>query len=413
MSVWRYTAIARDAGSVHRGAMAGADALDVRTRLRRQGLEPLDVRRQRDPIGRMGQRLAPTLRACQRRSRSRRRSELFESLAGLLAVGTPLDGALRLLASSSGSDRDTRRGAVLLEESVRGGRSFAEAMERAPGWFDRAEIAAIRAAERTGRLEPCLDRLAERLRRRSVLTSRIVGAFVYPAVVSVVGVGVVVFLSTHTLPQLAAVIQDAGSESPWLTNAVIAAGQILLRWGWLIVLMLLIGSLLAPWWGAALGRWRPCRVAVRRLAQLGAFRTPLTASLARELATLLHSGVTLAHALAAAGPTVRGLGSADVRRGLTDAVERLQQGEPLSAALSRSACFDAEFRQLIALGEESGTLPELLDRYAERAQDRAERAVDRLARLIEPAAVLLLAALVGVVVMAAVLPMIRLQETVL
>jgi general secretion pathway protein F len=142
---------------------------------------------------------------------------------------------------------------------------------------------------------------------------------------------------------------------------------------------------------------------VRRLA---------VARLATGLAALVRTGVPLVDAIRIVAPTLPGLAAAGLRRRLAIAAERVERGDDLADGLDDPLWFDEEMRRLIQVGQASGELPALLMRIGERYERQARRSIDRLAALLEPAVILLLAALVGLVVMGAVLPLIRLQEVI-
>ena len=119
-----------------------------------------------------------------------------------------------------------------------------------------------------------------------------------------------------------------------------------------------------------------------------------------------HAFVVALEALRVVAPTANG----GLRGALNDAAERLEQGAELDHAFDETIWFDAEFRRLLEVGQSSGELPEVLTRLSRRGERRTRRLLDRLTTLLEPAVILALAALVGLVVMAAVLPLVRLQE---
>ena len=150
-----------------------------------------------------------------------------------------------------------------------------------------------------------------------------------------------------------------------------------------------------PLW---LRRWSPH--VLRKLA---------VARLSIQLAELLRTGVPMVEALRVVAPTTPGL---TLRRRLLEAADRVERGEDIAAALDDEHWFDGEFQRLLQIGQTSGELDTLLDRLGHRYARQANRMIDRLATLLEPAVILTLAVLVGLVVMAAILPLLRLQEVV-
>lgn len=405
--IYRYRAIPLPGSNVNAavGELSADSPADVRSSLRRIGLLAVDVRPARRRIGLQYIPLAPLLH---RHLRSRRRgvkSEILDGLATMLEAGIPLDESIATLA---GSRSKARTLLAELREGVRGGGSLSSAIEAQPGWFDAAEVAMCRAGEVSGELPGVLRTLAERHHRSGELMAKVAQALAYPAIVLVVGLGVVIFLSTKTLPDLASILHSAQIPTPRLTTVVMAFGQGLAGWWWLLVFAAILAAAaalalprLARRRGTEIPAWlRP--PAVLRQAQL--------AEALLSLAELLRVGVPMTEALRVTAPSAGGPGSGRLRSLLIGAADRLEGGERISRALDDGLYFDGELIRLIAVGESAGELDEILAHVGERTRRRARRTIDRLASLLEPAVILLLAAMVGVVVMAAVLPLIRLQE---
>ncbi|MCH8166194.1 MAG: type II secretion system F family protein [Planctomycetes bacterium] len=440
MTVWRYTAVGmqRAAGTDRRarriGELAGECAADVRAALRRIGLQVIDLRPVRSSrTGRSNhagslswwhEARRSLLGSAHRYFRGRRRhqrAELYDSLATMLSSGLPLLEAVDTLIGTT--TRSTRfmghfRGSALrfmlvnIREQLRSGSSLAQAMSEHPSWFEGSEIAMVQAGQHSGTLPEVLRSVAQRHERSGELSHKLISALAYPSIVAMVGLGVVVFLSTKTLPDLTQVLADADIETPALTAQVMAFGQFLAGY-WLAIVLVLFGLIAmvvvaagaAARWGVELPRW------LRRLSPK-VLRRMAVARLSLQLAQLLRSGVPMVEALRVLAPTTSGggaLGSSLDRR-LLAAADHVERGEELSAALDDEHWFDPEFRRLLEIGQASGELDVLLERIGHRYARQANRLIDRLATLLEPCVILALAMLVGMVVMAAVLPLLRMQE---
>lgn len=408
MSVFRYVGIPLEGGALRRGEAVGETPAQVRAALRRVGLQVLELHPERRPMPLLPARF-PSLDRMRRSRRSAQKAELFDALSTLLACGGALDAALESqLSGQGGREASARRAFVLeLREAIRAGRSLHEAAAQHPGWCSPQEVAILESAQRTGTLAAALASLAQRCEQEESTQARIAGALAYPAVVAVLAAGAFLFLSNHTLPQLTAILEEAKIEVPPLTAAVIAAGRAALRWGWMVLPA--IGALLlgAPWLRrrlaaserpslAALGRWTPRFARRRALAQW-----------ASGMAHLLGAGVPAVEALSVLAPTVS---SAALGEGLTAAARRVERGEPLSLALSKAASLDPEIATLLEVGERSGELPTLLERLAARLERSSRRELERWTALLEPAAIVLLAIAIGIVVMAAAAAMVSLQK---
>ncbi|MBX3365201.1 MAG: type II secretion system F family protein [Phycisphaeraceae bacterium] len=330
----------------------------------------------------------------------------------LLESGIPLAEALRTLEKTT-RRRSLRRLLRLIRDGVTSGHALSASAEQFPDWFDQAECAMLRAGEEAGELIRILYALAQRRRRSGDLLHRFIAVLTYPALVLIVGTCVAVYLSTRTLPQMLEILHAASIPVPALTNLVITCGQAAAAWWWLLPIVLMIV--------VAAGRAEPFRHLARALNRNHCARRLTLPRFAREaaladlclvLAELLRAGLPLVDAMRCAASVVRGPGSFALRNELTDVVHALTQGHDLSESLRHPAWFDAEFRQLICVAEEAGELHVVLERIGERRRRSAERRIDRVALMAEPAAIVALSLLVGLVVLAAVLPLVSLQNAI-
>lgn len=425
MSTWRYVAIPIDAAAPTRakrtGEMSGTTAADVRASLRRIGfrvvrMQEVRANPRRDSGGAGGAGaetgLLVTLRArlhgYASARRREKRAELYDGLATMLASGVPLLEAVDTLLMTT---RDARRSSlrlmlVELKEALRSGSALSDAMGGMPSWFEPSEIAIVAAGERSGTLESVLRGLSERHQSSGELTNRLTGALAYPFLVTLVGIAVVIFLSVGTLPELVGVLDDSGIEAPALTLHVMSFGQTIASHGLTIVVVAAVslGALLLTSTALASRGWQPPRWMTRLRPRV--VRRIAVARFSLQLGEMLRSGVPMADAIRVLAPTSGG----SFRNLLTNAAARLERGDEFAHAFGDDIWFDAEYRRLLDVGQATGELDQLLDRIGQRYARQARRLIDRLTSLLEPAVILVLAALVGVVVMAAVLPLLRLQE---
>jgi len=413
MSIWRYTAVpvaSTGGGTARTGEIAGDSAAAVRQALRAVGLQVVELRplaRRRAPFGMSG---AQFWQGHLRKRRRSPRAEIFDGAATMLDAGMPLLEAFDTVLRTVSRRRANLRAMLAeLREGVRSGASLAQAMGEHPSWFDPAEIAMVGSGEHGGNLSGVLHALAEGHERSGELAQRWIGALSYPAIVACVGFWVVIFLSTKTLPDIVGILRDADVEIPALTASVMAFGQGLAsHWvlALLVALLLLACAAFVPHLVASYGREGPAWLG--RLHPRVSRRMAI-AGLCSRLADLVRSGVPLVEGLRVLAPTVS---SPLFRRRILEAVAELEQGGDLSSALSDEHWFDPEFARLLGLAQASGELDPMLERIAKRYERQSRRLIDRMTTLLEPLVILVLAALVGTVVLAAVLPMIRLQEVI-
>ena len=415
MGVWRYKAAPAAGGGLRSGEMSGETAADVRASLRRIGLTVIDLKPARSARDRSHHAswTAPLRRSLNRRLRARRvahKADTLDGLATLIEAGVPMAEALGSIADGSSSDRATRRMLGDVLESVRGGEPLAEAMSHHRSWFDAAEVAMIRAGQHAGELPSVLRSLAERHERSGELSGKLASALTYPLIVTLVGLGVVVFLSTRTLPDLVTILSDAEVDPPALTVAVIGFGRGLLRLAPVLLIAVLAVVVLVPlasvglkWIRITLPTW-PVAWTPRLLRRLMVGESLLS------LAEMLRAGVPMAEGLRVLAPTLGGPISGRLGERYESAAKALERGESVQQSLSDDRWFDPELQRLVSIGSSAGELDDMLQRVGERYRRASRRAIDRLAGLLEPAVILALAVGVGVVVMAAILPLIRLRE---
>ena len=414
MAVFRYQATELASGAPKRGELVADSPQQVRVALRRMGLLPAQVRELgsedatasiRHPARRALQQF---LQRMGRQRRQARLVEFYESLSALLAAGVPIVGALDTLARSGRErQRHDELGTVCrrLSDAVRRGESVGAAMEREPGWFGPIDVALIRASEESGTTERTLLEVAAHHGRSEELRTRLMVALAYPALLVVFGLGVVAFLTTTTLPQLAGVLQDALVEVPGATAVLLAIGAAITEYPLLIIAGVVAAIGLLMWLA------RTPRLARARL------RTPLlgrillrsqTASMASLLSRLLRCGLPLTEALELVCPSI---GNARLRRAFEQLSDELRSGRSVASSLSGTGLFEPVFCRVLEVGEESGELASALEMIRARYRDSARRLIDRLAATLEPVVILLLAAAVGFVVYGAIAPMLRLTQT--
>jgi len=301
-----YTFEALDAqGATQKGLIDADTARAARTQLRARGLVPLQVEpAAASAAGASGQGLRRELWA----SKAFNATGLMvwtRQLAGLVLAGMPLERALSALTEEAEADRQRHLCASLRAE-VSGGTAFARALAQFPREFDTAYTAVIAAGEQSGQLGTVLNRLADDLEAREALKNKLIGASLYPAIVSLMAVAIVIFLVSYVVPQVASVFQGKERALPFLTVVMLAVSAVVRDWGWAMLL-----ALLALGGGVALARRQPDL----RLRMDAAWLTlPLVGRLARgfnaarfaaTLAMLASAGVPILRALQTAADTLK------------------------------------------------------------------------------------------------------------
>jgi type II secretory pathway component PulF len=411
-----YKASKRDAPrTIVRGRLEASDPAQARELLRDGGLLPLSVQ----PLASTRLSLSmprPIENWWHNRQRARNataRADLLDALATMLQTGLPLTEALRALESADDQNRPSKqdRALISIRSGVTSGKPLSECLEDLPDWFTRSEVARVSAAEQRGELAKTLASLAESSQRSVELGRRLLGALTYPLIVAAVGLGVIVFLSIRTLPELLGVLSGAGVELPALSVGVMRFGQTLVAaLPWVPLGLILVVAITAVIVSNKQAAVRIGGISDRLTPRF--VRRMRLASVCEELASMLESGIQIVEGLRLIAASHSGLGVSSLRGYLDRVTQAVADGADLDDALPHPRWADTEFVRLVAAGQASGELPRVLRRIADRYERDATRRIDRLSSLLEPAVILTLAALVGTVVMAAVLPLIRLQEVV-
>lgn len=397
MPLYRYKAL--DAhGELLDGQMEAASDAEVITRLQEQGHLPVEARLATGSAFEGG-----GWKQWRRRSFAGATLVQFtQQLATLLGAGQPLDRALSILMDTP-DDARSQRVIADIRDTVRGGAPLSQALERQHGLFSRLYVNMVRAGEAGGSLHETLQRLADYLERSQELKARVVNALIYPAILLVVVGLALLFLLGYVVPQFAQMYESLDVALPWFTRLVLEVG-LLVRQGWIV---LLVVPALAVLWMERKRRDPQFRLAfdtwLLKRPMAGALVAKLeTARLARTLGTLLRNGVPL---LAGLGIARNVLGNRALVADVGEAAEAVKNGAGLSTSLARHGRFPRLALQMIQVGEESGTLEGMLLKTADTFEQESARAIDRMLAALVPVITLLLASVVGVVIVAVLVPL--------
>ncbi|WP_282268243.1 type II secretion system F family protein [Stenotrophomonas sp. PS02298] len=328
--------------------------------------------------------------------------QFTQQLATLLGAGQPLDRALSILTETP-EDQRSQRVIADIRDSVRGGAPLSQALERQHGLFSRLYVNMVRAGEAGGSLHETLQRLADYLERSQELKGRVINALIYPSILLLVVGLALLFLLGYVVPQFSLMYQSLDVTLPWFTRAVLEVG-LLVRQGWFVFIV--VPALLLLWVE------RKRRDPVFRLGfdtwllkrpMIGGLVAKLeSARLARTLGTLLRNGVPL---LAGLGIARNVLGNRALVADVSEAADAVKNGAGLASSLGRNGRFPRLALQMIQVGEESGTLESMLLKTADTFEQESARAIDRMLAALVPVITLLLASVVGVVIIAVLVPL--------
>jgi len=400
MPAYRFEALDA-AGKSTSGLLEADNARAARQQLRAQALVPLDVS-QVAAAGRKGE----GLRFSRRVFTSTGLAVWTRQIAGLVGSGLPLERALTAL-SDEAEDAKQRELVAHLRSEVNAGSPFARALASAPAEFDDVYRGVVAAGEQSGALGQVLERLADDLEERQALKARLIGATLYPAIVSLIAVVIVIFLVTYVVPQVASVFTNSKRALPGLTVAMLAISAFLRSYGWLLLLALV---------GAGTTLMLMLRnEAFRERFDAGWLGLPLVGRLSRgynaarfagTLAMLAGAGVPILKALQAAAET---LSNRAMRADALEALVQVREGAPLASALAGKKRFPGLLAMFCRLGEQTGQLPRMLDRAAKQLGTEVQRRAMQLATILEPLLIVAMGGMVMLIVLAVLMPIIQLN----
>ncbi|MBA4177238.1 MAG: type II secretion system protein GspF [Leptothrix sp. (in: Bacteria)] len=401
MPAYRFEAL--DAAGKSQGGLLEADnARAARQQLRSRDLVPMGV----TPVTMAANENNVGTRFTRRVFSATGLAVWTRQLAGLVGSGLPLERALTALADETDSARQ-RELVAHLKSEVNAGSAFARALATAPREFDEVYRAVVAAGEQSGALGAVLERLADDLEQRQALRTKVVGAMLYPAIVSLVAMLIVIVLVTFVVPQIANVFSSSKRALPVLTVAMLGISAFVRQWGWAVAL-LAAGGVTA----LALARRNE---GFRERTDAMVLRLPLLGRLARgynaarfggTLAMLAGAGVPILKALQAAAET---LGNRAMRSDALDALAQVREGAPLASALAGKKRFPGLLAMFARLGEQTGQLPQMLLRASTQLSAEVQRRAMAAATILEPLLIVAMGGVVVLIMLAVLMPIIQLN----
>ena len=332
---------------------------------------------------------------------------MTRELATLLDAGLQLDRGLSILAELSPAG-PVRTMIEQVLESVRGGSTFADALEQHEQSFPGFYIGLVRAGEAGGNLAAVLNRLSDTLDKSQKLKESVRTASIYPTIVLIFAVVSIMVLMTWVLPAFRPMFDDAGTSLPVLTQIVVAVSDFVAAYWWIMAVLLLVGILILQAHNrteAGRLRWDAWLLRLPLFGDL--IRKVEVARFSRTLGTLMSNGVTVLNAMAMTTETVV---NKVIVQAVTEVRGRLAKGEGLAQPLNDTGEFPHLAIQLIKVGDESGQLEQMLLRVADIYDDEVTRTIQRILSLLVPVITIALGILIAVIIASIVMAMLSAYE---
>ena len=407
MAVYEYRGILADSGKPTKGYRDADSPKALRAMLRRDGILLTDATEESERKQRAKRDI--DLLAVFRRPKIADVAVLTRQLATLVRAGVPLVDSLAALTEQVEKEVLVRV-LTAVRESVNEGTSFSKSLAAHPKVFPPLFVNMVAAGEASGTLEAVLERLADFMEGQARLRGKVGAALAYPVLMAVSGSLLVGILMVAVVPKVTSIFDNLGQELPWYTKLLILVSDTVAGYWWLIIGVVALAVYgFRRWRSTPNGRMKWDTFALKlpvfgRLSLLIA-----VARFSRTLATLLSSGVQLLTAMEI-GRNV--LGNARLQAVIGEAIGAIREGESIAVPLKRSGAFPAMVTHMIAVGERTGQLEEMLENVSRAYEADVDTRIVTLTSLLEPMIIVLLGGAVGFVAMAILMPLIQMNQMV-
>lgn len=394
---YTYRAVDARGGAVIKGSMEAASESAVTGKLRAQGLTPLEIK----PLSKTGLNREIKLPGFGGTVKAKSLALFTRQMAGLLAAGLPLMRTLSILIEQT-EDKKLQPALVTVRADVESGQSFSNSLARHPNVFPPLLISIVRVGETGGFLARALDSLAENYKKESELQNKIRAAVTYPIIVLIVAVLGVIAMVTFVVPVFESMFAGIGSALPLPTQILVNISR---NMWWILPVLIVIVVAVTVWWLR-----NKNKESVRKVIDPFKLKMPIfgklftklaVARFSRNLSMMLDAGVPIIQALAIVGQASNNWAVEQAVHAIQDSV---RQGRSFSVPLAKAGVFPAMVSQMVAVGEESGTLSEMLASIADFYEDEVETATSQLSSTIEPILIVVLGIVIGGIVISLYLP---------
>ena len=394
---YSYRAVDPRGGSIVKGTIEAASEAAVAGKLRVQGLTPVSVA----ALSRSGIHREIKIPGLTRHVSAKNLAIFAKQMAGLINAGLPLMRTLSILIEQT-DDKKLQPALVAAQADVEAGSSFSSALARHPDIFPPLMLSIVRVGETGGFLGAALGSIAENYRKEAELQNKIRAATTYPTIVLIVAILGVLAMVTFIVPIFENMFAGLGSQLPLPTQILVAISG---NMWWILPLLVLSVVIAWIWWMRNRHTERVRKVVdpiKLKMPVFGKLNTKMAvARFSRNLSMMLDAGVPIIQALGIVGQASNNY---KIEQAVTDVQDSIRQGKSFAAPLARADVFPPMVSQMVSVGEESGTLVDMLASIADFYEDEVETATSQLSATIEPVLIVGLGVLIGAMVISLYLP---------
>ena len=401
MPRYHYTAVGAD-GKKTKGAVAAESPYAARKQLRVRSIHPTSV----TEVGSGAEGRAALFSIFAKRSKGQL-IDFTKQMATLLNSGIKLTEAISVLTLQT-SDVRFKNALTDICDRVVTGESFTDALMDYSDYFDVIYVSMVRVGEVTGSLGKSFSTIASLMEKRQRAESKVITAMVYPIVLILFCLMAILILTTKVIPTIGHQIERTGQELPWITRQMMNVGYVLTSWWLLLVLLIAFGAV----WGLKrfLKSQRGAYLRDKFLLSLPVFgpliKQRVVARFASTLSTLLSSGLAMAESLRVVAEVT---GNTLMKRAIQQSRERILAGADIATPLRDSGVIDPAIAHMVAVGEKSGELEKMLKDISENLESSTDVVIERLSAAVEPLIIIVMAAIVGVIAYATILPILKIS----
>jgi len=383
-------------GKTVSGTMEANSRNEVVTALRRQDIFPIEITHENE------KRKDINLSVGTKKVSVKDLSVMCRQFSTIIKAGISVIECIDILKRQTENKKLTEALESIYEE-VQTGVTLSESFRKFPKIFPELLVNMVAAGEVTGQLDAIMERMAEHYEKEHKITVKLKGALVYPKILISVSSLVIAVLLTVVLPGFVTMFQGFNVPLPGPTKALLAAGDFIKSYWWLLIIIAGIGFLfMQRSLNTAEGRLKYDDIKLKLPVFGKVNKQVATTRFARSLSTMLNSGITIIEAMEMVS---RVIGNNSVSKQIDDSMEKIKRGEGIAGPLEDTKLFPPMLISMIQIGEETGSLNELLDTTANFYDDEIDYAIESMIALINPMILLVMAVIVGGIVMAVALPM--------